>query len=40
MFHCEDCIHYKDGECDIGRELCEDDEDAYDCTRFEDANPV
>ena len=40
MFHCDSCVHYKDGECDLGFELIEDHEDAYDCINFEDASPV
>lgn len=38
-FSCEDCIHYKDGKCDAGREVGAY-EDSYDCTVFEDKEPV
>ena len=39
VFSCEDCKHYKDGKCEKGFEVYEYD-DAYDCTDFEDTNPV
>ena len=39
MFTCEDCVHYHDGECVFGIEL-EECEDAYDCTKFEDKEPI
>ena len=39
VFSCEDCKHYKDGKCDQDFEI-DQFADAYDCTGFEDENPV
>ena len=39
VFSCENCRHYKDGTCDKGFEV-DEYADAYDCTEFDDKNPV
>ena len=35
VLDCEDCKHYENGQCDLGREV-DEYADAYDCTGFED----